>query len=138
MRMRKRAVPARGMSCTTHAQTRTSRRGNSYAGRLRILYRLRAMASSATKCVVESLADQCQHYIAMHLEKFPTNHLSLLPLRTREVLLWRLPIADACLLENTEFAKGIRDMAEYWKHPYGDFTGTQENSHDFDVAHYFE
>lgn len=96
------------------------------------------MASSATKCVVESLADQCQHYIAMHLEKFPTNHLSLLPLRTREVLLWRLPIADACLLENTEFAKGIRDMAEYWKHPYGDFTGTQENSHDFDVAHYFE
>ena len=54
------------------------------------------------------------------------------------MLLWRLPIADVCLLEDTEFAEGIQDMAEYWKHPYRDFVGTREDSHDFDVAHYFE
>ena len=96
------------------------------------------MACTATKYVVESLVDQCQHYIAMHLEKFPTSYLSLLPLRIRRVLLWRLPIADVCLLENTEFTEGIQDMAEYWKHPYGDFIGTREDSHDFDVAQYFE
>ena len=54
------------------------------------------------------------------------------------MLLWRLPIADVCLLEDTEFTEGIQDRAEYWKHPYGDFVGIREDSHDFDVAHYFK
>ena len=94
--------------------------------------------STTTNCVVESLVDRCQHYIAMHLEEFPASHLSLLPLKTREALLWRLPVADVCLLEDTDFNNGIQDMAEYWKHPYGDFTRTQEDPYDFDVACYFE
>ena len=65
--------------------------------------------------VVESLAQQCQTYIMMHLEEFPVRgHLSLLPLSTRKELLYHLPIADVCLqLENTEFTAGI-DMAAFW------------------------
>ena len=65
--------------------------------------------------VVESLAQQCQTYIMMHLEEFPVcGHLSLLPLSTRKELLYHLPIADVCLLlENTEFTTGI-DMAAFW------------------------
>ena len=73
----------------------------------------------------------------MNLDEFPVSHLSLLPLKTREDLLWRLPIADLCLLEDTAFIKGIQDMAEYWKLPVGSFLGTQDTP-DFDVARYFE
>ena len=92
---------------------------------------------SANHVAVESLVDQCQHFIAMNLDEFPVSHLSLLPLKTREDLLWRLPIADLCLLEDTDFIKGIQDMAEYWKFPVGSFLGTQDTP-DFDVACYFE
>ena len=54
--------------------------------------------------VVESLAQQCHTYIMMHLEELPVRgHLSLLPLSTRKELLYHLPIADVCRLENTEF-----------------------------------
>ena len=35
-------------------------------------------------------------------------------------------IADVCLLEDIDFTEGIQDMAEYWKHPYGDFIGTRK------------
>ena len=43
-----------------------------------------------------------------------------------------------CVSWRTEFTEGIQDMAEYWKHPCGDFVGTREDLHDFDVAQYFE
>ena len=52
----------------------------------------------------------------MHLEEFPVGYLSLLPLSEREWLLQRLPIADVCLLEDTDFTKGI-DMEAVWKLP---------------------
>ena len=52
----------------------------------------------------------------MHLEEFPENHLSLLPLSERKLLLQRLPVADACLLEDTDFTKGI-DMEAFWRLP---------------------
>ena len=79
--------------------------------------------SSTSPLFVESLVHQCYHYIAMNLEKFPVTYLSLLPLKIREELLWRLPIADMCLLEDTEYVKGFQDMAAYWKHPCEDFQG---------------
>jgi hypothetical protein len=44
--------------------------------------------STSTGFAVESLVHQCYHYIAMNLEKFPVNYLSLLPLKVREELLW--------------------------------------------------
>lgn len=52
----------------------------------------------------------------MHLEEFSESHLSLLPLSERKLLLQRLPIADVCLLEDSEFTKGI-DMEAYWRLP---------------------
>ena len=67
--------------------------------------------------LVEDLVSQCQHYIAMHLEVFPVSHLSLLPLSTRRDILWRLPLADVCQLEDTNFTQGL-DMTAYWKSPW--------------------
>ena len=65
---------------------------------------------------MESLIQQCQHYIAMHLDELPISHLSLLPLSTRRDILWRLPLADVCQLEDTKFTQGLHvDMAAYWK-----------------------
>ena len=52
----------------------------------------------------------------MHLEEFPIGYLSLLPLSEREWLLQRLPVADVCLLEDTDFTKGI-DIEAFWKLP---------------------
>ena len=60
------------------------------------------MASS-----VESLVQQCQFYILMHLEEFPVDYLSLLPLSTRKVLLWQLPLADVVQLQDTRFTEGL-------------------------------
>ena len=62
--------------------------------------------------LVEDLVSQCQHYIAMHSEEFPISHLSLLPVSTRRDILWRLPLADVCQLEDTEFTQGL-DMIAY-------------------------
>ena len=58
--------------------------------------------------IVASLVQQCQFYILMHLEEFPIDYLSLLPLATREALvLWQLPITDICQLQDTKFAEGL-------------------------------
>ena len=82
---------------------------------------------------VESLAQQCQTYIMMHLEEFPIRgHLSLLPLSTRKELLYHLPIADVCLrLEtDTEFTEGI-DMAAFWNSVWDhDSVGIAESAYD--------
>ena len=53
----------------------------------------------------------------MNPEKFPVSYLSLLPLKMREELLWRLSIADLCLLEDTEYVEGFQDVVAYWKLP---------------------
>ena len=86
--------------------------------------------SSTIPVFAESLVCQCYHYVAMNLEKFPVSYLSLLPLKIREELLWRLPIADICLLEDTEYVEGFRDMAAYWKHPCEDFQGIAAGDSD--------
>ena len=73
-------------------------------------------AAAKPKPRVESLIQQCQHYIAMYVDEIPVSHLSLLPLSARRDILWRLPLADVCQLEDTDFAEGL-DMAAYWKSP---------------------
>ena len=72
----------------------------------------------------------------MNLEKFPVSYLSLLPLKIREDLLWRLPIADMCLMEDTEYVEGFQDMAAYWKLPCEEFQGIEAG--DTDIARYVE
>ena len=86
--------------------------------------------------LAESLVHQCYHYIAMNLEQFPVSYLSLLPLKVREELLWRLPIADLCMLEDTKFVEGFQDMEAYWKLPCEDFHGI--GGGDLDVERYVE
>lgn len=56
---------------------------------------------------MESLVQQCQFYILMHLEEFPVDYLSLFPLSTRKALLWQLPLADVCQLLDTKFTEGL-------------------------------
>ena len=73
-------------------------------------------AAANPKPLVESLIQQCQHFIAMYVDEIPVSHLSLLPLSTRRDILWRLPLADVCQLEDTDFTEGLQvDMAAYWK-----------------------
>ena len=90
----------------------------------------RKIMSNKTSLGVESLVHQCYHYIAMNLEKFPVCNLSQLPLKIREELLWRLPIADMCLLEDTEYVEGFQDIAAYWKHPCEELRGIETRDID--------
>ena len=103
--------------------------------------RQKEVANSCDKMatyIVESLVQQCQHYIAMHLEEFPVNHLSLLPLSTRRELLYQLPIADICLrLENTEFTAGL-DMTAFWKSTWEDSDAGMAPYGDNDMESYKE
>ena len=72
--------------------------------------------------VPESLFQQCQYFVLMHLDEFPvSSHLSLLPLNIRKELLWQLPLADVCQLEGTKFTDGL-DMAACWKFPFDEQT----------------
>ena len=64
--------------------------------------------------LVESLSEKCLRHIIMHLEEYPPSYLSLLPRSIRKEILWQLPMADICSLEDTGVVEGI-DMAEYWK-----------------------
>ena len=89
---------------------------------------------------VESLVQQCQTYIVMHLEEFSISHLSLLPLSTRKDLLYQLPIADICSrLENTDFTTGL-DMAAFWNSAWEHGSvGITYSSHDSDdIKHYVQ
>ena len=86
---------------------------------------------------VQSLIQQCQTYILMHLEDFPIGHLSLLPLSTRKTLLWQLPLADVCQLEDTKFTEGL-DMEAYWKFLWGEqYTGIVDPK-DSDIEQYIQ
>lgn len=78
------------------------------------------------KMVPESLVHQCQLFVAMNLNAFPIDYLSLLPLTTREELLYSLPVADVCQLEDTKFVEGIH-MTKYWTLPY-DVSLVHDNS----------
>ena len=49
----------------------------------------------------------------MHLEELPPSYLALLPLSIRKEILYRLPIADISLLEETPFVDGL-DLKAYW------------------------
>ncbi len=95
------------------------------------------MMAQEGRFAVESLVHQCYHYIAMNLEKFPVSRLSLLPLKVREELLWRLPIADLCMLEDTEYVEGFQDMEAYWKLPCREFNMGIPTG-DPDIGHYLE
>ena len=79
---------------------------------------------------VESLSAQCRSFILMHLEELPVSYLSLLPLFDRKWLLQRLPIADICLLEDTDFMNGI-DMEKFWKLPSAELAVPVEESEYF-------
>ena len=61
----------------------------------------------------ETLQQQCMQFILMHLEELPPSYLALLPLSIRKEILYRLPIADVCLLDETPFVDGL-DLKSYW------------------------
>ena len=85
--------------------------------------------------VPESLVQQCQFFILMHLDKLSVSHLSLLPLYIRKELLWHLPLADVCQLEGTKFTEGL-DMAAYWRYPF-DQQGFDIDCWGIDKVYYF-
>jgi hypothetical protein len=72
---------------------------------------------SNSKIQVKPLSEQCIEHIVMHLEEYPPSYLALLPLWLRKKILWRLPMADACRLEDTQFVTGI-SMEDYWGSVY--------------------
>ena len=76
--------------------------------------------SSSKFLVVKSLSDQCLDHIIIHLEEYPPSYLALLPFALRKEILWRLPMADVCSLEDTGFMKGI-DTGEYWRSTFSEF-----------------
>ena len=87
---------------------------------------------------VESLAQQCQTYILMHLDELPVSHLSLLPQSMRKDLLWQLPVIDICLrLENTDFTVGL-DMATFWKSSWEEEYFDMANSSDSEISRYVQ
>jgi hypothetical protein len=70
--------------------------------------------------VVESLGEQCVAHIILHLEEYPNSYLALLPLWLRKKILWKLPMADVCKLEESEFVSGI-SMGEYWSSTFDEY-----------------
>ena len=61
-----------------------------------------------------SLEDCCFSYILFDLELFPVDYLALLPTRMRRKLLFQLPVADICRLQETAVVEGV-DMNLVWK-----------------------
>ncbi len=55
----------------------------------------------------KSLEELCLTHVAMTLEQYSTDSLSLLPKGFRLQLLHKIPIIDVCRLEDTEFTSGI-------------------------------
>ena len=88
--------------------------------------------------LVESLTQQCLTYILMHFEKFPMEYLSSLPLHYRWAILYRLPIADVCQLENTEFVRNL-DLFDYWRSIFSKEDGCihPDYSHEY-TREYFD
>ena len=86
----------------------------------------------------ESLTQQCHNYVMLHLEEFPIDYLSLLPLYTRKRLIDHLPIADVCLrLERTPVTEGL-DMAAFWDSTWKhNSVGMEEDLHKEDVKYMY-
>ena len=63
---------------------------------------------------IPTLEDCCFSYILFHLELFLADYLALLPTRMRRKLLFQLPVADVCRLEETAVVEGV-DMNPVWK-----------------------
>ena len=90
------------------------------------VYRIAVMSS-----VVASLVQQCQFYILMHLEKFPVDYLSLLPLSTRKALLWQLPLADVFQLQETQFILGLEcEVVECLMNRCDTYIGTADEDNE--------
>ena len=63
---------------------------------------------------VPTLEDCCFSYLIFNLELFRADYLALLPTRMRRKLLFQLPVADVCRLEETAVVEGV-DMNLVWK-----------------------
>ena len=57
------------------------------------------------------------------LEEYLPSYLALLPLSLRKEILWRLPMADVCKLEDIEFVKGIK-TEDYWSSTFSEDSNT--------------
>ena len=68
----------------------------------------------ATVLSMKSLEELCLTHVAMTLEQYSTDSLSLLPKGFRVQLLHKIPIIDICRLEDTEFVTGI-NTESVWK-----------------------
>ncbi len=68
----------------------------------------------ATVLSMKSLEELCLTHVAMTLEQYSTDTLSLLPKGFRVQLLHKIPIIDICRLEDTKFILGI-DMESVWR-----------------------
>ena len=62
-----------------------------------------------------SLEDFSFSFILTNFELFPPEHVSLLPTRIRSKLLFHLPVADVCKLEETAAVEGIDMNTQVWK-----------------------
>lgn len=62
-----------------------------------------------------SLEDSSFSFILTNFELFPPEHVSLLPTRIRSKLLFHLPVADVCKLEDTAAVEGIDVNTQVWK-----------------------
>ncbi len=67
----------------------------------------------ATVLSMKPLEELCLTYVAMTLEQYSADSLSLLPKGFRLQLLHMIPIIDICRLEDTAFTSGI-DIKSVW------------------------
>ena len=79
-----------------------------------IVAEIRQFAMDPEQTHLSSLEDLCLSKLRSDLEQFPTSLLSLLPLRLRHRLLFGLPAADICKLEESELVDGV-DLESVWK-----------------------
>ncbi len=76
----------------------------------------------ATILSMKSLEELCLTHVAMTMEQYSTDSLSLLPKGFRLQLLHKIPIIDVCRLEDTKFTTGI-DMTSVWVEIYQQYIG---------------
>ena len=72
------------------------------------------VSTMAMAISIKSLEELCLTHVAMTLEQYSTDSLSLLPKGFRVQLLHKIPIIDICRLEDTKFVIEI-DMESVWK-----------------------
>ena len=77
------------------------------------------MSTNLKLSAVQSLSEQCIDHVVVHLEEYPPSYLSLLPLLVRKEILWKLPMADVCRVEDTDFVQGI-ETEHYWNSTFSE------------------